>query len=116
MAIRMLQRDYKPVSLIKGWNTHLARSNNDRITNHTSLRQSFRSMIKWALYFVKSDHDQSHLNEKGFNKNGKTNRPLSKMEAQNGLKQQKSDIAQYNQKTDPIPTITNFLCFLNDDN
>ena len=109
MAIRMLQGDHKPVSLTKGWNTHLARFNNDRFTNYTSLRQWFRRKIKWASYFVKSDRDESHLKEKGFNKKWK-NKPST---FKNGKtkwvkKQQHSDTAQYNQKTDPIPTTSNF--------
>ena len=117
MAIRMLQRDHKPVSLIKGWNTHLARFNNDRITNYTSLRQWFRRMIKWASYFVKSNRDQSHLKEKGFNKKWK-NKPST---FKNGStkwvkKQQNSDTAQYNQKSDPIQTISNFPLKTNTNN
>ena len=66
-------------------------------------------MTKWASYLVKSDCDQSHLKEKGCNKKWK-NKPST---FKNGStkwvkKQQNSDIAQYNQKTDPIPAISNF--------
>ena len=74
-------------------------------------------MIKWASYFVKSDRDQRHLKEKGFNKKWKNKPSTFKNGSTKWIKkQQYSDIAQYNQKTDPIPTISNLPLKANTNN
>jgi len=104
MAIRMLQRDHKPVSLIKGWNAHLAKFNNDRITNYTSLRQWFRRMIKWASYFVKSDRDKSHLNEKSFKQKWKNKQCITQNETKQWVKKHEhSKTTQCTAISDPVP-------------
>ena len=103
MAIRMLQRDHKPVSLIKGWNAHLTKFNNDRITNYTSLRQWFRRMIKWASYFVKSDRDKRHLNEKSFKQKWKNKQCITQNETKQWVKKhQNSKTTQCTATSDPV--------------
>ena len=46
----MLSRGHKPTSLVKGWNKHLQKYCNDRITNYSKLRQWFRRMLCWAIH------------------------------------------------------------------
>ena len=50
LVLRMLFRGHKPSIIMKGWNGHLAKFNNDRITNYTRLRHWFRRMLEWAIH------------------------------------------------------------------
>jgi hypothetical protein len=50
MVLRLLKRGHKAPILIKGWNAHLNKFNNDKITNYTALRRWFRRMLTWATY------------------------------------------------------------------
>ena len=49
LTLRMLRRGHKSHHLIKGWNAHLNKFTNDRITNYSRLRQWFRRMMSWAI-------------------------------------------------------------------
>ena len=39
LVLRMLSRGHRPAALVKGWNRHLQKHSNDRITNYSRLRQ-----------------------------------------------------------------------------
>ena len=73
-------------------------------TNYTSLRQWFRRMIKWASYFVKSDRDKRHLNEKSFKQKWKLKQCITQNETKQWvIKHQHSKTAQCTATSDPVP-------------
>ena len=50
LVLRILSRGHRPAVIMKGWNAHLMKFNNDRITNYTRLRHWFRRMLQWAIH------------------------------------------------------------------
>ena len=49
LTLQMVRRGHKSHHLIKGWNAHLNKFTNDRITNYSRLRKWFRRMMSWAI-------------------------------------------------------------------
>ena len=61
-------------------------------------------MIKWASYFVKSDRDESHGNEKSFNKKWKNKQCITRNETKHWVqKHQNSKTTQCTATSDPVP-------------
>ena len=103
---RQLARGQTPWIIIKGWNAHLQKFCNDRITNYSRLRQWFRRMLCWARH-----HPLQLLKKTWVQKQQRLKPPLEQPYKKWVPKQQPSHLSsaqrtQIHQYTDTIPNFS----------